>query len=82
MKGFVFKSRHTPGLQNATDVGLQIDDRIVHRSRSTGALTGAVVQSKLMQHTTGPYGYECLFDDTGKLGFAGEEDIVDWVGKI
>lgn len=81
MKGFVFKSRFTPGLQNATDVALQVDDRITHRSHRTGTLTRAVIKSKLAQHSSGPYGYECVFADTGEFGFAAEEDIVDWAEK-
>jgi hypothetical protein len=80
MKGFVFKSRFTPGLKNATDVRLRKGDKVTYQNLS-GATETAVIDSELMQHESGPYGYEAVFDGDGKRGFAVEERIVGWDGK-
>ena len=80
LKGFVFKSSLTPGLENAEDVGLQKGTRVTYRLLSGERVTG-VIKSAYSKHLNGCYGWEVLFDDTGELGFADERRIVDWDAK-
>lgn len=80
IKGKDMKSRHTPGLENATDVSLSIDDRVVYRL-GDGSTVGGVITSVYMQHDSGAYGWEARFDDDGQVGFMDERNVIQWTGK-
>jgi len=80
VKGFLFHSRFTPGLKNGEDVAFQLGDVVTYQTMASGDVK-ATVESPLMQHTTGIYGYEYIFEDTGELGFADERRIIGWDGK-
>lgn len=79
-KGFITKSRHTPGLRNARDVCLQIGDEVTYRLLS-GDTVKVTITSTLKRHINGAYGYEGVFANTATLGFADELRIIDWKGK-
>jgi len=80
-KGFLVMSRFTPGRKNAEDVSLNIGDKITYYIDDNKQVT-AVIKSELQHHISGPYGYECLFDDDGKMYFADEKGIIGWEGKV
>lgn len=80
-KGHKFKSRLTPGLTNAVDVSLSIDDRITY-SLLDGGTVGGVIAGPYSQHDNGAYGWECRFDDDGQIGFADELRVTNWPGKV
>ncbi len=87
MKGLVFLSRYTPGLANATDVGLRIGDDVLAKAQS-GAIVSVKIDSELMSGKPGDYGYECLtigdmpgWPD-GTRCFVPEQNIIGWEGKV
>jgi hypothetical protein len=77
----VQRSRHTPGIASAKDVALRAGDRVTYRLLNGCEVKGTIASEK-RQHTNGALGWETMFDDTRELGFADENRIVDWEGKL
>jgi len=76
----VLLSRFTPRLQNAAGVALATGDLIRYKLKD-GSIVDTTVVSRRMQHENGAFGWECVFADTGQLGFADELRVIDWSGK-
>jgi len=82
MKGMVFKSKFTPGLENAVDVKLDKGTRFKYRLLDGETVVSGVIDSGYAQHENGCYGYEVKYDDKDERMFADEERIFWWDGKI
>ena len=71
----VYASVFTPGVR-ARDTRMQPGYKIRYRNLS-GTEEDGIVDSVRMVHTSGCYGYECLFDH-GDRGFADADRIVSF----
>ncbi len=82
-KGLVVKSRFTPDLVDATDVGLREGDVCsCRRIDGDGPTLKITLTTGLRQDKhTGRYGYEARFHRNDKVYFVDEREIIDWEGK-
>jgi hypothetical protein len=79
LAGFVFRSRYTPGLEDASEVPLKKGETVKWRSL-LGDCVDIIIDSDLMTND-GHLGYECIFTDTDERAFACADQIIDWEGK-
>lgn len=79
----VYRSKYTPGIK-ASETRFAIGEVVDYRLRKAHKVVQVKITSGPMWHPEAPgdgLGYEGQFSDTGEIGFASNEGIVNWPGK-
>lgn len=79
----VYKSRHTPGLEDGRAVSFNVGEFVTYRERR-GKKHRIKIDSELKTHDQAPgdkSGYEAIFPD-GERAFAVRRGIIGWEGKL
>lgn len=79
----VYKSRHTPGLEDGRDVSFDRGETVTYRFKN-GNETKITIVSDILKHSQAPgdgLGYEARFHDNDEVSFASRYGIVAWDGK-